>query len=161
MQSCDIICMGKISQKYVSDGCDEFVKRLRAFCNLRIVELAPVLPAGKNPSPTEIDKALAQEGERILAAIRPGSEVVALCVEGKSFTSPALAKLFEENANYGGGHITFIIGSSHGLHESVKKAAAHRMSFSALTFPHQLFRLLLLEQVYRAYTIISGTPYHK
>ncbi|MDL2216092.1 23S rRNA (pseudouridine(1915)-N(3))-methyltransferase RlmH [Ruminococcaceae bacterium OttesenSCG-928-N02] len=161
MQGCDIICLGKLTQNYIAEGCAEYIKRLGGYCNLRVVEITPVPPAGKTPNPAAIEKALEGEAKKIFGALRAGSELVALCVEGKGVSSPQLAGILQQNANYGSGHVTFIIGSSHGLHESVKKACAHRLSFSSMTFPHQLFRLLLLEQIYRAYTIIAGTPYHK
>ncbi len=161
MQGVDIICLGKLSERYLQEGCKEYEKRLTAFCSLRIVEIEPVALGAKNPAKSEVERALKKEADKILAAIRPGSMVVALCIEGKNISSEGLEKLLFENATYGSGHVTFIVGSSHGLHPIVKEKSLHNISLSSMTFPHQLFRLMLMEQIYRAYTIQANMPYHK
>ena len=127
--------------------------------SLDILELEPVrLP--ENPSQSEINSALDKEAEMIIKKIPEGSEVYTLCVEGKQYDSVALANLIGR-MNDESGKIALIIGSSHGLSDKVKKASALRFSMSALTFPHQLARVMLLEQIYRAFMISSGTKYHK
>ena len=161
MQNCDLICVGKLSADYFAAACREYEKRLGAYCRFRAVELPEERIDEKQASPATVEKALKKEGEAILAAVRRGSELVALCVEGKPCSSEQLAALLQSNALYGGGSITFVIGSSHGLHPVVKQAAAARLSISPMTFPHQLCRLILTEQIYRACTINAGKRYHK
>ena len=161
MQSCEIICVGRLSADYFAAACREYEKRLSAYCRFRAVELPEERIDEKQASPATVEKALKKEGEAILSAAHRGTELVALCVEGKPFSSEQLAALLQKNALYGGGDVTFVIGSSHGLHPSVKQAAAARISISPMTFPHQLCRLILTEQIYRGYTINAGKRYHK
>lgn len=159
MLNVKIIAVGNIKEKYYRDACDEYIKRLGAFCRTEICELREArLP--ENPSPGEIDAALADEGSRICAAVPPRYYTVALAVEGKRFDSEALAALLEAEQNRAPG-VCFIIGSSHGLSPAVKQAADLRLSLSELTFPHRLFRVMLLETIYRSFSIIKGTKYHK
>ena len=147
-----IIALGKLKEKYLRDGCDEYIKRLSTLCKLRIVELEPV-KLSDNASQSEIDKALGREAKEILSKIPSGSKIVAMCIEGKQMPSEKLSKFFEESAVSGCNGITFVIGSSYGLDESLKKKADVRLSMSEMTFPHQLARVMLLEQVYRAFMI--------
>ncbi len=154
-----LICVGNIKEQYFRDACDEYVKRLQGFCRPEICELKETkLP--DNPSRGEIDSALSDEAEKILAQIPPRAYVCVLAVEGKELSSPELAKVIEDETNT---HslICFIVGSSYGLDPRVKARADRLISFSKLTFPHRLFRVMLLEAVYRAFTITKGTGYHK
>lgn len=154
-----LITLGKLKEKYLRDAVDEYAKRLSRYCKLDIVELTPVsLP--DNPSQTEVDATLSKEAEMIEKRIPDGSIVTALCVEGKTFSSKDLADFVEKNTN-SGKNMCFIIGSSYGLSSSIKQRANLKLSLSAMTFPHQLFRVMLLEQIYRAFKINEGSTYHK
>ena len=159
MMKITLITLGKLKEKYLVEACKEYSKRLSAYCNLQILEVEPVR-LGDNPSDSEIEKALDSEAEVILKKIPKGDAIVPLCVEGKGMTSPQLAKKMLEFCNVGKG-ITFIIGSSYGLSNRVKAAGDIRLSLSEMTFPHQLFRVMLLEQIYRAFKINEGSAYHK
>lgn len=155
-----IICEAKLKEKYLRDACDEYIKRLGAYCRLNIVELTPRrLP--ENPSEAEIANALEAEGKEIISKIPAGSAVYAMCIEGKQIPSEQLAQRISECSVRGYSSITFIIGSSYGLSDEVKRAADFRLSMSQMTFPHQLARVMLLEQIYRAFRIASGGKYHK
>lgn len=159
MMKVDIIALGKLKEKYLRDASDEYAKRLSRYCDLKITELSPVaLP--DNPSENEISNALLKEREMISRAIPKDSFIVALCIEGKEISSEELAYVFKEKANEGK-RICFIIGSSYGLSGEIKKFADMRLSVSKMTFPHQLFRIMLLEQTYRAFKINEGGTYHK
>lgn len=161
MQNIDLICVGKLNASYFAAGVAEYKKRLSAFCNFRIIELPEASIAEKNASETQIAKALEKEGTAILGAVRKGACIVALCIEGKELSSEDLAALIAERAGSGAGNIAFVIGSSHGLADSVKRAARVRFSMGRITLPHQLARLVLTEQIYRACTINAGMKYHK
>ncbi len=159
MQTIQILALGKCKEAYLRDACREYEKRLSRFCQLQVVELEPVsLPA--NPSEKEITQALEREAEELLR--RAKGFCVAMCIEGKQLDSPALAEKISDAALGGeNGAVTFLIGSSYGLAPAVKQRAQLKLSMSAMTFPHQLARVMLLEQIYRSYQIISGTKYHK
>lgn len=161
MQNVDLICVGKLNASYFAAGVAEYQKRLGGFCNFRIIELPEVTIADKNASDKQIEKALQKEGESILHAVRKGAYLVALCVEGKQISSEELASLLAQRAGSGAGDVAFVIGSSHGLDDSVKRAAQARISLGRITLPHQLARLVLAEQLYRACTINAGMKYHK
>lgn len=161
MQNIDLICIGKLNASYFAAGVAEYQKRLGGFCNFRIVELPEVTIADKNASEKQIAKALEKEGEAILHAVRKGAYLVALCVEGKQISSEELADLLAQRAGSGAGDVAFVIGSSHGLDERVKRAAQVRISLGRITLPHQLARLVMTEQLYRACTINAGMKYHK
>lgn len=161
MQNIDLICVGKVNAPYFAAGVAEYQKRLGAFCNFRIIELLEAAIAEKNAGQTQIRKALQKEGSAILSSLRKGEYLAALCIEGKQFSSEELAALLAERANSGAGDIAFVIGSSHGLSEEVKRAANVRLSMGRITMPHQLARLVLTEQIYRACTINAGMKYHK
>ena len=161
MQNIDLIAIGKMNAAYFAQGVAEYQKRLGGFCNFRIIELPEVQIADKNASDKQIAKALQKEGEAILASVRKGAYLVALCVEGRQESSEDLAAMIAERAMSGAGDMAFVIGSSHGLSDEVKKAAALRFSMGRITMPHQLARLVLTEQIYRACTINAGMKYHK
>lgn len=153
------ITLGKLKEKYLRDAVTEYEKRLSRYCSFETVELEPIkLP--DNPSRSQVDAALLKEAEMIVKKIPKNSEVFALCVEGKQFSSEEFAEKLENLSKEGRG-IAFIIGSSYGLDNSVKLLSKTRLSVSKMTFPHQLFRVMLLEQVYRAFKINEGSTYHK
>ncbi len=160
MLSVTIICEGKLKEKYLRDACAEYSKRLNAFCKLNIIELTPKR-LSDNPAQGEIEMALANEGKEILSKIPQNSFVYAMCIEGKQMPSEKLAVSIDACAVTGKSNIVFIIGGSFGLSDEVKKAADYKLSMSEMTFPHQLARVMLLEQIYRAFQISSGGKYHK
>ena len=154
-----LITLGKLKEKYLRDASDEYAKRLSRYCKLDIVELNPIaLP--EKPSQSEIDTALLREAELIEKRIPDGSVIVSLCVEGKALSSEQLAEFTATNTD-SGKNMCFIIGSSYGLCEKIKQKSDMRLSLSKMTFPHQLFRVMLLEQIYRAFKINEGGTYHK
>ena len=154
-----VIALASLKEKYLRDASAEYSKRLGAYCNLKIIELDPVRLSDK-PSSAEINSALSREAELILKKIPAGDFIVPLCIEGKQLSSEEFSGVIEEKMNIGRG-VTFIIGSSCGLSETIKHRADLKLSFSKMTFPHQLFRVMLLEQIYRAFKICSGGAYHK
>ena len=156
-----LITMGKVQKGFLTDGCNEYIKRLRTMCDFKLVEIEDEPLPEKNLNQTLIDKALEKESGKIISAIPKQSYVIAMCIEGKQLASEDFAKLFNQKAVDGYSSICLIIGSSHGLSEKVKARRDLRMSFSKMTFPHQLFRLMALEQIYRAFSINAGTKYHK
>ncbi len=154
-----VIAVGKLSGRWIADGVEEYLRRMRPYCKPQILELKEErLP--EDPSPAQIAAALRSEGARILEKAK-GTPLVALCVEGKPLSSPALAEFLTRQAIGGANAVSFAIGSSYGLDEAVKAAAVLRLSMSEMTFPHQLARLLLCEQLYRACAIEAGAKYHK
>ena len=156
----DLIVLGKLKEAYLRDACAEYVKRLQAFCKVRTIELAPYrLP--DDPSDAQISDALEKEAAEIEKQIAPGACVYALCIEGKTVSSEQFSAQLEQAAVDGSGTIVFVIGSSFGLSERVKRRANVRLSMSPMTFPHQLARVMLLEQLYRAFQIRAGGKYHK
>ena len=160
MISVSIIAVGKIKEKFYKDAIFEYAKRLSAYCNFEVFEVKDE-KTPDNPTETQKNLVLELEGERILAKIPKGSKVIALCVEGEQMSSEGLAKLLQTTATGGTSKIAFVIGGSMGLSDSIKKMASLRLSFSKMTFPHMLMRVILAEQVYRAFTIIEGKTYHK
>ncbi len=156
-----LITLGKVQKGFLTDGCNEYIKRLRTMCDFKLVEIEDEPLPEKNLNQTLIDKALEKESGKIISAIPKQSYVIAMCIEGKQLASRDFAKLFNQKAVEGYSSICLIIGSSHGLSEKVKARRDLRMSFSKMTFPHQLFRLMALEQIYRAFSINAGTKYHK
>ena len=160
MQKVTILCVGKLKEKFYADAVAEYTKRLGRFCKLDIVELAEErLP--EDPSPAQIGAALAKEADAIRGKLPASAYVIAMCVEGKSRSSEELARLMADSASRGDSHLVLLIGGSFGLHPSVKKLAAVKLSMSPMTFPHHLARVMLLEQIYRAYQINAGSKYHK
>lgn len=154
-----LITMGRLKEKYLSAACEEYKKRLSGYCNFEIVEIEPQKLTDK-PSDSQIQKALEKEAEQIKAKIPSGSTVFALCIEGKQFPSEKFAKKIETASDMGQ-NLVFIIGSSYGLSDNIKSLADVKLSVSEMTFPHQLFRVMLLEQIYRAFKINEGSAYHK
>ncbi|MCR5202326.1 MAG: 23S rRNA (pseudouridine(1915)-N(3))-methyltransferase RlmH [Lachnospiraceae bacterium] len=155
-----IVCVGKIKEKYFTDAISEYSKRLSKYIKLIITEVGDE----KTPqfaSDREEEIIRDKEGERILKAIPKDAFKVALCIDGKAFDSPGFSKYIENLQIQGVSHICFIIGGSLGLSQSVLNACNFKVSFSKMTFPHQLMRVILLEQVYRAYRIMKNEPYHK
>lgn len=155
-----VIAVGKIKEKYLQQGIDEYLKRLRSYAKIQIIEV-PDEKTPENASEAIERQIKDKEGSAILAHIKPDSHCIALAIEGKQQTSEELAGSLDNLATYGKSQITFVIGGSLGLSEHVLKRADEKLSFSKMTFPHQLMRMILLEQVYRAFRINRGEPYHK
>ena len=156
----NIVCVGKIKEKYLKLGIDEFKKRLSKYCKLEIIELEDE-KAPENLSDKEMLIIKEKEGKKILSKIKDNSYVIALAIDGKNLSSEELAQTINKLGVRGVSNITFVIGCSLGLSDEVLSRADYKLSFSKMTFPHQLMRLILLEQVYRAYRINNGEPYHK
>lgn len=154
-----VIAVGRLKEKYLEDACNEYKKRLSLF-KPEIIEITPER-LGDSPSENEIKNALEKEGEKILEKIPKGSRIYALCIEGKQRTSEEFSREIDTAKLNGFSHITFIIGGSFGLSEEVKRASHEKLSMSKMTFPHQVARVMLLEQLYRATQISMGTRYHK
>ncbi|MED2977934.1 23S rRNA (pseudouridine(1915)-N(3))-methyltransferase RlmH [Bacillus swezeyi] len=155
-----IVAIGKLKEKYLKQGIDEYIKRLSSYAKVEIIEL-PDEKAPENLSEQDMKIVKDKEGERILSKISPDAHVIALAIEGKLKSSEELADNMDRLATYGKSKVTFVIGGSLGLSDAVLKRADEKLSFSRMTFPHQLMRLILLEQVYRAFRINRGEPYHK
>jgi len=136
-----VVCVGNLKEKYFTDACNEYAKRLSAFCRLKVVEL--------------------KDGTPIIPYLPARARKIALCVEGKQLSSEELADYIEKLPKMGVSELCFVIGAFDGLPEEVKACCDMRLSFSKMTFPHRLMRVILLEQIYRAFTIISGGKYHK
>lgn len=160
MQKLTILCVGKLKEKFYADAVAEYEKRLSRYCSLDIAEL-PEARLPENPSSAEIDQALEDEARRIESRLPKGGALIALCIEGTELSSPQLAEKLAGFAVSGISQLTFLIGGSVGLHPSLKTRADLRLSMSPMTFPHHLARIMLLEQIYRAYQIQAGTKYHK
>ena len=157
--NCAIVCVGRLREKFYAAAAEEYAKRISRFGKMEIIEL-PDLPEPPNASDAQRSQVMEKEGEAILSRIKPGDHVVALCVEGPQYTSEAFAKKIAEN-DMRGGRLVFVIGGSLGLSSAVVKRADETLSLSRMTFPHQLARVLLLEQVYRGCKINAGERYHK
>ena len=159
MANITIISVGTLKEDYLKEAVSEYKKRLSQYAKVDEVNIKEEKIANEDDA-SQIKRALEAEGERILAAIPKGAGKIALCVEGKQYDSVALSSLIGKMLD-DGGKVALIIGSSHGLAESVKRACDVRLSVSMLTFPHQLMRVVLLEAIYRSFTIIAGKKYHK
>lgn len=155
-----IVSVGKLKEKYLKQGIAEYMKRLSAYATVNIMEV-PDEKAPENMSKAEEEEVKHKEGQRILSHLNQDTFVITLEIEGKMLTSEQLAAKLDELATYGKSKIAFVIGGSLGLSEEVTKRSDLALSFSKMTFPHQLMRMILLEQVYRAYRINKGQPYHK
>ena len=156
----EIFAVGNLKESWLRAGCEEYLKRMGLWSRVCVTELEEArLP--KDPSPAQITAALEKEGQHILEKLPKNSKVVALCIEGKLLSSQELAASFGRWAEQGTGEAVFIIGGSYGLSEAVKKRDDLRLSMSPMTFPHQLARLMLCEQLYRALSILGGAKYHK
>ena len=156
----NIIAVGKIKEKYLKDAIDEYKKRLSRFCKLTITEVSDE-PMSQNPSEKEIEDILKKEGEKIASAIKNTDVLVTLCVEGTQRTSEEFAQFISSECVKGANTFTFIIGGSVGLSDKIKSMSNLKLSFSKMTFPHQLMRVVLLEQIYRAFKINANENYHK
>lgn len=156
----DILCVGKIKESYFTDAIGEYSKRLRSYCNINIIEVKDEkTPEHASAKEEEIIKKV--EAERLLKHISDKAALVALCIEGKEMDSVSFSSFVSACEIEGRSHIQFIIGGSLGIDEELKKRASKKLSFSKMTFPHQLMRVVLLEQLYRAYRIKNNEPYHK
>lgn len=155
-----IISVGKVKEKYLKLGIAEFEKRLQSYCKLTFSEVTDE-QAPENLSEKDLQLVKQKEGEKILAKVKQDHYVIALDIEGVSWSSEGFAKEIERLSFQGKNQITFIIGGSNGLSEAVLRRADQKLSFSKMTFPHQLMKLILLEQVYRGFKILRGEPYHK
>ncbi|MBZ6484677.1 23S rRNA (pseudouridine(1915)-N(3))-methyltransferase RlmH [Priestia aryabhattai] len=155
-----IITIGKLKEKYLKQGIEEYLKRLSSYAKVEIIELADE-KAPENLSDSEMEQVKQKEGERILAKISDDTYVIALAINGKQKSSEELAKEIDSLATYGKSKVAFVIGGSLGLSSEVMKRSNAALSFSKMTFPHQLMRLVLVEQIYRAFRIIRNEPYHK
>lgn len=155
-----IISVGKIKEKYIKLGIAEFEKRLGAYCKLTMDEVSDE-QAPEQLSDKELQQVKQKEGERILGKIKPGQYVIVLDIQGQNWSSEQLAGEMEKLSIHGKSQISFVIGGSNGLSEDVLRRADQKLSFSRMTFPHQLMKLILMEQVYRAFKIQKNEPYHK
>ncbi|HJF30911.1 MAG TPA: 23S rRNA (pseudouridine(1915)-N(3))-methyltransferase RlmH [Sporosarcina psychrophila] len=155
-----IVTVGKLKEKYLKMGIEEFSKRLGAYAKINLVEV-PDEKAPESLSDADMEIVKKKEAERILAKVGTDAYVIALAIEGKMKTSEELAADMESLMTYGRSKVAFVIGGSLGLHDSVIKRSDELLSFSKMTFPHQMMKLILLEQVYRAFRIMKGEPYHK
>ena len=160
MLSVHLICVGKLKEKFYLDACAEYVKRRSAYCKLQVTEL-PEERLPQDPTRGQIDAALEKEAAAIRAKLPPSASLVALCVEGKLRSSEELAGLLDTWCQNSAKHLVFLIGGSYGLHPSIKAQAWVKLSMSPMTFPHHLARVMLLEQIYRAFKINEGSSYHK
>ncbi len=155
-----VIAVGKIKEKYIRDGINEYLKRLSRYCSVEIIEVEDE-KTQENLTNREIDIIKDKEGKRILSKISPNSHIISLVIEGKQMSSEELANKIEDLMIEGVNDLTFIIGGSLGLSREVIEKSNLKLSFSKMTFPHQLMRMVLLEQIYRSFRIIRGEPYHK
>ena len=155
-----VLCVGKIKEKFFTDAIAEYSKRLSRYCTLEIIEVQDEkTPDGAGAAIEQ--KIREKEGERLLSKFKDGCYHIALAIKGKKLSSEELSAKIDELGTHGVGHIGFVIGGSLGLSDEVLKRCDMQLSFSDMTFPHQLMRVILLEQIYRSYRIISGEPYHK
>lgn len=155
-----VISVGKLKEKYLKMGIDEYVKRLGGYAKIDLVEV-PDEKAPETLSEIEMDIVKRKEGERILAKINDGTYVIALALDGKMKTSEEMAADLDGLMTYGKSKVVFVIGGSLGLHDEVLKRADEKLCFGKMTLPHQLMKLVLVEQIYRSFRIIKGEPYHK
>ena len=155
----NIIAVGKLKEKYLKDAVAEYTKRISAYAKINIVEVGEYR-CGDNPSAAEIQQVLQKEGEQIIARIPKGSFVIPMCIEGKQKSSEEFSNEIED-ITLTNSEITFVIGGSFGLSNEVKSLGKLKLSFSKMTFPHQLMRVILLEQIYRALSISNNSKYHK
>ena len=160
MLKIDVITVGKLKEGYLRSACEEYLKRLSPYAKVQVLELSEY-KVPQNPSDSHIETCLKQEGEAILSKIPQQSFVIAMCIEGKQMSSEQLAETFLQVQNRGVSQVSFVIGGSWGLSDAVKQRADIKLSMSKMTFPHQLARVMLLEQIYRANSINNNGKYHK
>ena len=161
MLKINIICIGKIKEKYFTDAVGEYAKRLTAFCKFSVVELNEERIRSNTPNEAQIAEVIEAEGRRILQKVGASDYVAAMCIEGKLLSSEELSETLDKAALSGKSTVDFIIGGSYGLSDEVKRRADLRLSMSKMTFPHQLARVILSEQIYRAFEISTNGKYHK
>lgn len=161
MLKINIICIGKIKEKYFTDAITEYAKRLTAFCKFTITELNEEKIRNNNPNQSQIEEVIEAEGKRILQKIGIQDYAVAMCIEGKQHSSVELSAVIDRVSLSGKSTIDFIIGGSYGLSQAVKQRADLKLSMSRMTFPHQMARMILSEQIYRAFEISTNGKYHK
>ena len=155
-----ILAVGKLKEKYWKQAISEYEKRLSAYCKIEIIEV-PDEKAPENMSDKEIEQVKEKEGQRLLAKIKPQATVITLEIQGKMLSSEGLAEEMQRRMTQGQSDFVFVIGGSNGLHEDVLQRSNYALSFSKMTFPHQMMRVVLIEQVYRAFKIMRGEAYHK
>lgn len=160
MLSVYLICVGKLKEKFYQEACAEYIKRLSPYCRLTLVEL-PEEKLPQDPSQAQIDAALEKESQAIRAKLPPSTSLVCLCVEGRLRSSEELSALVGTWEHSSAKHLAFVIGGSYGLAERLKGESWVKLSMSPMTFPHHLARVMLLEQIYRAFQINEGSRYHK
>lgn len=160
MLNVTILAVGKIKEKFLSDAIDEYSKRLGRYCRLEIIRVKDD-PTPDNPTDKERDIVLKREGERLIEKIPKGAYIIPLCIEGKQKSSEEFAKIMSDIPSGGKSEVVFILGGSMGLWDRIKDMADIKLSFSKMTFPHQLMCVILLEQLYRAFNISGGGKYHK
>lgn len=160
MLTVNLICIGKLKEDYWRKACAEYEKRLSGFCKLQILELAETRTPD-NPSPAQTAQVIESEGRLILSKLPAGGAVIPMCIEGKELDSVELSRLLERLPLEGKSTVSFVIGGSCGLSDAVKQRGEVKLSMSKMTFPHQLARVMLLEQIYRAFQISAGGKYHK
>lgn len=156
----DIICVGNIKEKYFIDAIKEYTKRLKPYVNIEIIEVSEYKLPNKHSS-FQITEGMEKEADQIISKIKERAYIIPLCVEGKQLSSEDFADKIEKITIDGYSDICFIIGGSYGLHQKVKSKGQLKLSFSKMTFPHQLMRVILVEQIYRAFRILKNEPYHK
>ena len=155
-----LLCVGKLKENYLKEACKEYEKRLSAFCRITVEEIEAER-LSDDPSETEVALALEKEGQKLIKKLPAGAYIYTLCIEGEQKNSTEFAEQLEKAALSGFGTAVFIIGSSYGLSEKLKISSHRKLSMSKMTIPHQLARVMLMEQIYRAYTIINNRRYHK
>lgn len=160
MMSVTVLAVGKLKEKFFQEAVDEYTKRLGGYCKFQLIQLKEET-VGNHPSPTEVTQAMEKEAQRILEKIPPRATVVALCVEGKGISSTALSQVLTTCKESSNPHLVWVIGGSFGLAPEIKALAKMKISMSAMTFPHHLARVMLLEQIYRGFKIEEGSSYHK
>lgn len=158
MQKIRLLCVGKLKEDYLRGAQAEYLKRLGGFCKVEVIEIPPYR-FSERPSPAELEAGMKEEGKLLLQ--KASGFLIPMCIEGKKFSSEELAAQVAKLSVEGAGDLTFIIGGSYGLSEEVKRAGQLRLSMSEMTFPHQLARIMLLEQIYRVLQINNGGKYHK
>ncbi len=161
MLKINIICIGKIKEKYFTDAVSEYAKRLTAFCKFSVIELNEERIRSNTPNEAQIAEVIEAEGKRILQKVGTSDYVAAMCIEGRLLSSEELSETLDKAALSGKSTVDFIIGGSYGLSDEVKRRADLRLSMSKMTFPHQLARVILSEQIYRAFEISTNGKYHK
>lgn len=160
MMNVQLIVLGKLKEKYMKDFSAEYEKRLSAYCKLSVIELEPI-KLSDNPSRSEIENSLNKETQLIKAKIPKNSYIFSMCIEGKQMSSEDFSQKLQDIALAGKSNIVFIIGSSFGLSDEIKVMSDYKFSMSKMTFPHKLARIMLVEQLYRGFSIINNGKYHK